>query len=88
VSARAALVALCLVLSSCAAPGANVRRVLLPAYVFGAFGGGDLDVRDVCASGRASDMSVGSSGRTLAVSVVTLGIYTPREARLRCVPAR
>jgi hypothetical protein len=86
VPTRAALAALCLSLAACAAPSREVRRVWLPAYGFGAFGGGDVDVRDVCASGRASELSVGSTWGTLAVSIVTLGVYTPREARLRCAP--
>lgn len=85
---RTALAAVCLGLAACAAPSSDVRRVWLPAYGFGAFGGGDVDVRDVCASGRASELSVGSTWRTLGVSVVTLGVYTPREARLRCAPSR
>lgn len=85
---RAALAALCLSLGACAAPSKDVRRVWLPAYGFGAFGGGDVDVRDVCASGRASELSVGSTWRTLGVSLATLGVYTPREARLRCAPSR
>ncbi|HVY27571.1 MAG TPA: hypothetical protein VHB79_13535 [Polyangiaceae bacterium] len=85
---RAVLAALFLSLTACAAPSREVRRVWLPAYGFGAFGGGDVDVRDVCGSGRASEISVGSTWRTLAVSVVTLGVYTPREARLRCAPPR
>jgi hypothetical protein len=65
-----------------------VRSVWLPTYLFGAIGGGDLDVRDVCPSGAADQLSVGSSWSTLGVSVVTLGVYTPREARVRCVPKR
>jgi hypothetical protein len=82
----------CLVLGvmlvGCAAQGSSVRSVWLPAYVFGAFGGGDLDVRDYCASGTADELSVGSSWATLGVSIASIGIYTPREVRLRCAPKR
>ena len=53
--------ALGVTLTACAAQGPSVRSVWLPAYVFGAFGGGDLDVRDYCASGVADELSVGSS---------------------------
>jgi hypothetical protein len=88
VTPRAVLAALCLSLAACAGPSQDVRRVWLPAYGFGAFGGGDVDVRDVCTSGRASELSVGSTWRTLGVSLATLGVYTPREARLRCAPSR
>lgn len=78
---------LCSGLLGCATPASGTRRVWLPTYAFGAIGGGDLDARDVCRSGRASELSVGSSWATLAVAFATLGIYTPREARVRCVPS-
>jgi hypothetical protein len=80
--------ALGVMLAGCAAQRPSVRSVWLPAYVFGAFGGGDLDVRDYCPSGSAEELSVGSSWATLGVSVATIGIYTPREVRLRCAPMR
>jgi hypothetical protein len=64
-----------------------VHTIWLPTYALGAFGGGDLDVRDVCASGAADEISVGASWATLGVSFVTLGVYTPREAKVRCAPA-
>lgn len=60
----------------------------LHTYAFGAIGGGDVDVRDVCASGEARELSVGSTWATLGVSVATLGIYTPREVRVSCAPLR
>ncbi|HEY3666406.1 MAG TPA: hypothetical protein VGL19_10415 [Polyangiaceae bacterium] len=65
-----------------------MRTVWLPAYAFGALGGGDLDVRDLCASGGVDELSVGSTWGTLGVSLVTLGVYTPREAKVRCAAAR
>jgi hypothetical protein len=88
VPARLVTLLLCLSVSGCAAQQANVRRVWLPSYALGAFGGGDLDVRDVCASGRAEELSVGSSWATLGTSLVTLGVYTPREVKVRCAPLR
>jgi hypothetical protein len=79
-----------LVLAStgCAAHQSTTQRVWLPAYLFGSIGGGDLDVRDVCASGSADQLSLGASWSTLGVSLVTLGVYTPREAKVRCLPKR
>lgn len=65
-----------------------MRTVWLPTYALGAIGGGDLDVRDLCPSGAADELSVGSSWATLGVSVATLGVYTPREAKVRCAAAR
>jgi len=86
---RVALAGAGLSLVSCAAaPQPPVHTVWLPAYAFGTVGGGELDVRDACASGRATELSVGSSVGTLVVGVATLGIYTPREAIVRCAPAR
>jgi len=85
---RAALASAGLSLVSCATPQPPVRTVWLPAYAFGMVGGGELDVRDACASGRATELSVGSSVGTLVVGVATLGVYTPREATVRCAPAR
>jgi hypothetical protein len=82
---------LCLSLGSfgCAAHQSTAtRRAWLPTYLFGSIGGGDLDVRDVCPSGSAEQLSVGSSWSTLGVSLITLGIYTPREAKVRCAPKR
>ncbi len=60
----------------------------LPTYAFGAFGGSELDLRDVCPSGRAEELSIGSTWATLGVSLITLGVYTPREAKVRCKPER
>ncbi len=86
---RACLPLLCLALASCAGPSrAAVGRVWLPAYAFGVLGGGDLDVRDVCASGAVDKLELGTSWATLGVALVTLGVYTPREARFRCVASR
>jgi hypothetical protein len=65
-----------------------VHSVWLPTYAYGAIGGGDLDLRDLCASGRVDELSVGSSWATLGISAVTFGIYTPREARIRCAQPR
>ena len=86
--ARLSLFWISLSVAACAAPAPSVRSVWLPTYLFGAIGGGDLDVRDVCPSGTVDQLSVGSSWSTLGVSVVTLGVYTPREARVRCMPKR
>jgi hypothetical protein len=69
---------------ACAAERPATRTVWLPTYAFGAIGGGDLDVRDYCPSGAISELSIGSSWATLGVSLATLGVYTPREAKVRC----
>jgi hypothetical protein len=80
-------IALVVTLTGCAARQ-GVKRVWVNAWALGAFGGGDVDMRDLCASGKAREVSVGASWSTLGISVVTLGVYTPREVKVTCVPAR
>lgn len=87
-SSKAALFGLSLGLLCCAPRAAGpVRSIWLPAWAFGTFGGGDLDLRDVCPRSAASEVSVGSSWGTLGISLATLGVYTPRVARVRCAPS-
>lgn len=56
----------------------------LSSYVLGIWGTADLDVRDDCPETGASEVQIGATWATLAVTVATLGIYTPREARVQC----
>jgi len=87
VSLRAALLlSLCWGLSACQGQTGRPapRTAWLPTYGFGAFGGGDVDMRDFCPNGAVAELSVGSTWATLGVSVATLGVYTPREVRVQC----
>ena len=56
----------------------------LPGYVLGIWGKAELDVRDHCPKTGAASVRVGATWTTLVVTVVTLGIYTPREVRVQC----
>ena len=85
---RAALFFCSLGLAACGAHQPGAGNVWLPAYALGAIGGGDLDVRDHCPPGALRELSIGSSWATLGVSLATLGVYTPREVRVRCAAAR
>lgn len=85
---RLAILALSFSVSACAAQRPEVRTLWLPAYGFGIFDGGTLDLRDVCPSGGAEELSIGSSWASLGISAATLGVYTPREVRVRCAPER
>ena len=58
------------------------------AYGFGVWGTAEFDIRDDCPSGVAENVRVGPTWTTLLVSLVTLGLYTPREVRVRCGVAR
>lgn len=53
-------------------------------YLIGAVGEAELDVRDHCATARAHEVWIGEDVFTLAVSIVTLGIYTPRKVAIIC----
>jgi hypothetical protein len=78
---------------ACATPSSAERRVLLPSYFFGTLEQRTFDARDLC-GGRVTELEFASTPSTVALSVVTLGVYTPRELWLRCeakpapVPAR
>jgi hypothetical protein len=73
--------------SGCAAHG-SARTLWLSSYALGSVAGGELDLRDICASGRARSLRVGSSWGTLGISLATLGLYTPREVKVECAPLR
>jgi Bor protein len=76
-----------LVLAGCAEPPhtvAPVREHWAPAYVFGIWGKSELDVRDDCPTTGAARVRVGATWSTVLVSVVTLGLYTPREVIVHC----
>ncbi|MFO0570656.1 MAG: hypothetical protein U0263_33780 [Polyangiaceae bacterium] len=53
-------------------------------YLLGAVGEAEVDVRDHCSTGRAREIWVGEDVLTLGVSIVTLGIYTPRKVAIVC----
>lgn len=61
-----------------------VRERWVPSFVFGLFGESALDVRDLCASGVATGLSVGANFGTASVTVLTLGIYSPRKVWVAC----
>jgi hypothetical protein len=57
----------------------------LPSYLFGTLEQQEFDLRDLC-DGRMTELEFTSTPATVALSVVTLGVYTPHELRLRCEP--
>jgi hypothetical protein len=56
-------------------------------FVLGAVGHEEVDIRDYCASARAREVVLGADVFTVLVSVVTLGIYTPRKVTVTCAKA-
>ena len=72
---------------SCAATSASavpLREHWVPGYVFGLWGKAELDVRDDCPMRGAESVRIGVTWSTLLVSLVTVGMYTPREVRVQC----
>jgi len=61
------------------------RSAFRSHFLFGLVGGTDVDVRDYCRSGQAHEVRTYSSFGTMTISLVTLGIYTPRMVRFTCV---
>jgi hypothetical protein len=71
-------------LAACSATPANAVRLWTPSYAFGTLGYRDFDVRTYCGERGARRMQVTGTPETLAVSVLTLGVYTPREVTIEC----
>jgi hypothetical protein len=67
---------------------ADDHSVWASYYLLGTVGRTELDVRDYCPSGHASEIETGADLLTLAVSVVTIGFYTPRRVWITCAPGR
>jgi len=74
--------------SSTPTPVAPPVRHWVPGYVLGIWGKAELDVRDDCPLTGAAAVRVSATWMTVAVSVLTLGIYTPREVLVQCEAAR
>jgi hypothetical protein len=53
-------------------------------FAFGLVGSHAVDVRDVCPSGEATLVRTRQSFATVTLSVVSLGLYTPRQVELHC----
>jgi hypothetical protein len=71
-------------------PAGEQESVWASYFVFGLVGRPEVDVRDHCPSGRASEVETGASAATVGITLITLGIYTPRRVLVRCEeePAR
>lgn len=66
------------------APAGEEKSQWLDYYLVGLVGHERVDVRDLCPTGRARQVEVGGNLLTTGLSVVTLGIYTPRKATIVC----
>ncbi|HET9931520.1 MAG TPA: hypothetical protein VFQ35_12560 [Polyangiaceae bacterium] len=69
----------------CAAPNATgVREVSVHEFVFGAFGGRSLDLRNVCNERPARGFELRRSALDYVLSVVSIGMYVPHRIRVEC----
>src|SRR5690554_5169041 len=68
-------------LSGCAG---TQREIWVHRYVFGLFGGGTVDVRDVCATRRAQRVRVSRNVESYALALLTLGVYLPHQVHVEC----
>jgi hypothetical protein len=62
----------------------QVYRVWANGFAFGLIGTRAVDVRDVCPSREAALVRTQQSFATVSLSIVSLGVYTPREIELHC----
>ncbi|HEX4338579.1 MAG TPA: hypothetical protein VH062_21890 [Polyangiaceae bacterium] len=63
-------------------PG-ETHEVWLHGYLYGLVGSRDVDARYTCAN-AVSGVAVVETAPTVTLTLVTLGIYTPRVATVRC----
>ena len=57
-------------------------------YIFGLVGSQDFDVHEFCPSGDPAIVMTGGNFATGFVSVITLGVYTPRKVYVTCAANR
>ena len=53
-------------------------------FVFGLVGEQNLDMHQFCPDGRVAEVQTGANFLTGLVSLVTIGIYTPRKVYVTC----
>ena len=53
-------------------------------FLYGLIGSPTVDVREFCPDGQIASLSSGGNFGTELVSVLTVGLYTPRRVEVRC----
>jgi hypothetical protein len=70
--------------AGCAARPAGVHEVAVHQYVFGAFGGRAVDVRDVCGNQAVARLAIRRAALDYVLSIATVGIYLPHRVEVQC----
>jgi hypothetical protein len=73
-------------LASACSPSVPQRGAVLWAnsYAFGTLGEREFDARDVCGETPPRRLEVVATPATVLLSVVTLGLYVPRQVLIEC----
>lgn len=67
-------------------PEHETHRIWIDEYFYGLIGSGEFDTRLFCEA-PAVRIGVRQNAATVALTVLTLGVYTPRVAEITCGPA-
>jgi hypothetical protein len=87
-NASLGLVLAALSVSACAAPAPATRVIPMRSYVLGTLGDREVDVRDVCGARPVRKLAVVTSAGSVALGILSLGFYTPRELQVACADPR
>ncbi|MFZ5894077.1 MAG: hypothetical protein ACOY0T_23655 [Myxococcota bacterium] len=71
-------------LGCASARSAGTHEFEVHQYVFGAFGGRALDLRDICENGARTSFVIRRSAGDYLVSVLSVGLYVPHRVHVRC----
>jgi hypothetical protein len=58
------------------------------SYVLGTLGHREVDVRDTCGNQTARKLDVTPTAGSVALGILSLGFYTPRELWIACASSR
>jgi hypothetical protein len=71
--------------TGCGASGQQpAQRFWANRYAWGTLGQRGFDTRDLCGDAGPEELEVVATPTTVALSIATLGVYTPQEVRVRC----
>jgi len=69
-------------------PAGKEHAVWSKFYLVGLVGHARIDIRDYCPSGRVHEVETAEDFKTALLTVLTVGIYAPREVYITCGPEK